>query len=308
MSEALSLQFLAAYGSNPGKVRTLNEDACLAQFPVFLVADGMGGHEGGEVASQMALAAFQPLLGRFDVTVAEVQQCVETAQAQVSAFSDSLPSGAGTTLTGAVAVRQGQAWQWVVVNIGDSRTYRKLTPHFVQLTTDHSLVQEMVDAGELTQIEAATHPSRNVITKALGDGESEADLATTPISVGDRLIVVSDGALQDVPDATFATAASAASRKVAVQGIIVAALEAGGGDNITCVIVDVEGKAPKAPQSGFLPPTVALPALTPWPVPVPSAPPLPAAQPAPVDEQEQVESFEEADDDTAPTARKLVNP
>ncbi len=250
------LRFSAVYGTNPGLKRSLNEDACIAQFPVFLVADGMGGHQGGEVASAMAIDAFRPLVGRVDVTVQEVQGALAAAQAGISSFANTLPGGAGTTLTGVVAVRgPDQTMEWLLLNLGDSRTYLRLGTDFVRLTHDHSLVQDMVDAGELTEEQALVDRARNVVTRALGDGESDADLWTSPIIPGERLVVISDGAAEGVLDSELGQASSSPDRKDAVQNIVDLALSRGGSDNITAIVLDVVGDefAPLPPLPQFTP-------------------------------------------------------
>lgn len=248
------LRFAVAHGTNPGLKRSLNEDSVLAQYPVFLVADGMGGHQGGEVASRLALQAFEPLLGRADVTLPEVRDAVATAQQQVTAFADSLAGGAGTTLTGVVATRTEGESEWVVVNIGDSRTYRRCGKHFVRLSHDHSLVQELVDDAGLTEREALTHPNRNVVTRALGDGESEADFWVTSTRAGERVVVVSDGALEGTTDSELAGNCEAADASAAAEQVIEAALLKGGSDNITVIVIDVLGSEADDEADTPLPP------------------------------------------------------
>lgn len=244
------LRFAAVYGTNPGLKRTLNEDSCLAQFPVFVVADGMGGHQGGEVASAMAVGALRTFVGRTDVTVQEARKTLAAAQAEISAFADTLPDGAGTTLTGVIAVRgPDQAMEWLLLNIGDSRTYRRLGTEFVRLTRDHSLVQDMIDAGELTEEQALVDTARNVITRALGDGESVPDLWISPIVPGERIIVISDGAAEGVTDFELGQATAGSDRQEAVQKVVDLALARGGSDNITVIVLDVIGDrfAPNPP-------------------------------------------------------------
>lgn len=240
MSSSAALSFAAAFGTNPGLRRTLNEDSFLAQFPVFLVADGMGGHQGGEVASAMAIDCFQHFVGRPDVKPEQVAEAVVLAQRLVSDFADELPGGAGTTLSGVVAVRRGErTLEWMVVNIGDSRTYRAFADNFVALTKDHSLVQEMMDDGAITPEQARKDSSRHVITRALGDRVSTADFWLTPMKPGERILVVSDGALEGVSDKDFERLAIEGDASQAVDGIVALALSRGGPDNITAVVIDV---------------------------------------------------------------------
>ena len=251
------LRFHACFASTPGLKRDLNEDAMLAQFPVFVVADGMGGHSAGEVASGLVVEGLQPLVGRSDLTNVEVADALANVQRDVTALSDTLPGGAGSTLTGVVATRSAQGnLEWFVTNIGDSRTYRVLGDRIVRATVDHSLVQELIDDGSITPEEASRHPEKNVITKAFGDGESLPDMWVTPIAAGERILALSDGALEGVSDEDllrllqeFPNSAEAA------RTIVELALANGGSDNISVVLVDVEGETP----------TTTLPTLTPFP-------------------------------------------
>ncbi len=265
MTSHKAVQFVASFGTNVGLRRTLNEDRLLAQFPVFVVADGMGGHQAGEVASQMAIDCFAPLAGRADVLPQEVSEAAQTAQTRVSELADALEGGAGTTLTGVVAVRSApQEFVWMVLNIGDSRTYRRVGDMFVRLTVDHSHVQELIQAGQITETEAITHPSRNVITRALGDETSELDYWMTPIVPGERLVIVSDGAFEGMGDQDLAQVASAPEARDAVEGILDSALAMGGSDNISAVVVDVVdaggGTAMRFAPDQYLPPVEPVPA------------------------------------------------
>lgn len=264
MNVRTPLQFLAAYGTNVGLKRTLNEDSLLAEFPVFVVADGMGGHQAGEVASEIAVNAFAPLVGRFDLQVLEVVAAVRDAQEAVSELSDSLEGGAGTTLTGVVAVNSAPGeMSWLIFNLGDSRTYRLIGDSWQRLSTDHSHVQELIENGQLTEKRALTHPSRNIITRALGDSSSEADFWISRIVPGERVVVVSDGATEGVLDREIGGAVLAPEPHVAVATVIDQALSKGGSDNITVIVVDVvqpssEGLERFAPSEGGLPEVVAV--------------------------------------------------
>lgn len=258
------VQFVASFGTNVGLKRTLNEDHLLAQFPVFVVADGMGGHQAGEVASQMAIDCFVPLTDRGDVLPQEVYDASRAAQVRVSELADALEGGAGTTLTGVVAVRSApQVLSWMVLNIGDSRTYRRVGEVFVRLTVDHSHVQELVDSGEITEEQAITHPSRNVITRALGDETSEIDAWMTPIVPGERIVVVSDGAIEGISDQELGQVVSVPEARGAVEGVLDLALSRGGTDNISVIVVDVvdagADTAMRFAPNQVLPPVEAIP-------------------------------------------------
>lgn len=234
------VQFIASYGTNVGLKRTLNEDALLAKFPVFVVADGMGGHQAGEVASATAVSSLASLVDKSNLVARDVVEAVRAAQTQVSGLSDGSDGGAGTTLTGVVAVRSVSGeLSWLIINIGDSRTYRLVGQNFQRLTTDHSHVQELIDANQITEEAALTHPSRNVITKALGDRSSEGDFWMSPIVRGERIVVVSDGATEGVLDRELLEVVGAPEPDVAVASVIDQALGKGGTDNITVIVVDV---------------------------------------------------------------------
>ena len=235
----LSLSY--GYGTDRGLRRELNEDSFIASDPVFAVADGMGGHEAGEIASGMcvrALAAMPQLAtGERSVTAAVLQQYLLRAD---SSIREATGARAGTTLTGAVVVEQMGMPYWLVLNIGDSRTYRLSQGHFAQVSVDHSEVQELVDAGEITAAQATVHPRRHVVTRALGTGdETEADYWLLPVEEGDRILICSDGLTGELTDDhLFRILSTVAHPQDAVDALIQAALRNGGRDNVTVIVVD----------------------------------------------------------------------
>jgi serine/threonine protein phosphatase PrpC len=235
----LSLSY--GYGTDRGLRRELNEDSFIASDPVFAVADGMGGHEAGEIASGMcvrALAAMPQLAtGERSVTAAVLQQYLLRAD---SSIREATGARAGTTLTGAVVVEQMGMPYWLVLNIGDSRTYRLSQGHFAQISVDHSEVQELVDAGEITPAQATVHPRRHVVTRALGTGdETEADYWLLPVEEGDRILICSDGLTGELTDDhLFRILSTVAHPQDAVDALIQAALRNGGRDNVTVIVVD----------------------------------------------------------------------
>ncbi|WP_343902448.1 PP2C family protein-serine/threonine phosphatase [Arthrobacter rhombi] len=236
-------QFSLDYGfaTDRGLRRPLNEDALLAERHLFAIADGMGGHEAGEVASSICVTTFargQEAAGEW-LTPEHLQQFMVDAD---RAIREAAGSRAGTTVSGAALVRQGDAPYWLVFNVGDSRTYLLSEDEFRQVTVDHSEVQEMVDRGEITAEQALTHPRRNVITRALGTGEdSDADFWMLPARPGDRLLICSDGLTNEVSDAAIRDVMmSRTPPQIAVDDLLQAALRSGGRDNITLVIVDVK--------------------------------------------------------------------
>lgn len=233
-----------------GRVRRVNEDAVLASHPVFLVADGMGGHAAGEQASAAVVEAFRPLAGR-SVTPAEVVDAVTAAHAAVARLARAHARGAGSTLAAIVAVAQNGTDSWLVVNIGDSRVYRLIGSTLEQLTVDHSVVQEMVDEGRLARADMSHHPGRNVVTRAVGDEVSHADYWLAPIITGERLLVCSDGLSSELTDEALRAGLSlGGSPEQTAQGLVERALARGGRDNITAVVVDVRsgGLAPRADE------------------------------------------------------------
>ena len=251
----LSLSY--GHGTDRGLRRELNEDSYLASDPVFAVADGMGGHEAGEIASGMcirALAAIPQLAtGERNVTAGILQQYLVRAD---TAIREATGARAGTTLTGAVLVEQMGMPYWLVMNIGDSRTYRLSQGRFAQISVDHSEVQELVDAGEITAQQATVHPRRHVVTRALGTGdETEADYWLLPVEEGDRIMVCSDGLNAELTDEHILRILSTVGHpQDAVDALIQAALRSGGRDNITVIVIDARnvlndaGTATTAPR------------------------------------------------------------
>lgn len=252
----LSLSY--GYGTDRGLRRELNEDSFIASDPVFAVADGMGGHEAGEVASGMcvrALAAMPQLAtGERTATASVVQHFLASADDSIRTATG---SRAGTTLSGVVVVEQMGVPYWLVMNIGDSRTYRLSQGQFAQVSVDHSEVQELVDTGEITAEQAAVHPRRHVVTRALGTGDdTEADYWLLPIEEGDRVMVCSDGLNGELTDdRMLGILGSVEDPQEAVDALIQAALRSGGRDNITVIVIDARnvlndaGVATTAPRT-----------------------------------------------------------
>lgn len=237
-------ELLVASGavSETGGVRDLNEDALLAESPVFLVADGMGGHRGGDIASALALEPFTDLLGRPFVTAEEVLERVARAANAVSSLGHD-STAPGTTLTGVLLSLQGDLPCLRVVNIGDSRTYHFGAGTFSQVTRDHSEVQELLDTGRLTEEQARLSQRRNVITRALGAGAGPhvaADHYLLPAHAGDRYVICSDGLSSQVTDALIEMVVRSIKEPthVAVE-LARRANAAGGRDNVTVVVVDI---------------------------------------------------------------------
>lgn len=225
--------------SDRGLRRSRNEDAHLAEAPLFLVADGMGGHRGGAEASARAIAEFGGLVGAA-VTPDAVQEAFTRAVRSV----DGLGSGSfspGTTLSGAVLCEQGGEPYWVILNVGDSRTYRLCDGVLAQISVDHSSVQQLIDAGTISPAEAERHPYRGVITRALGAGSTATpDYWLLPVVPGERLLVCSDGLTKELgPDDLARVLSAESSPQGAATRLVHEALLRGGRDNVTVVVVDV---------------------------------------------------------------------
>ena len=235
------LRLNAGFGTDRGLRREMNEDSFIASDPVFAVADGMGGHEAGEIASGICVRTLaripQLASGAREATAAVVQEYLQLADESIR---EATGSRAGTTLTGVVVVEQTGVPYWLVFNIGDSRTYRLSQGRLSQISVDHSEVQELVDAGQISQAQAAVHPRRHVVTRALGTGdEIEADYWLLPIEEGDRVLVCSDGLNGELDDEHITSILrSHADPQAAVDELIQAALRSGGRDNVTCIVVD----------------------------------------------------------------------
>ncbi|MDR1711932.1 MAG: protein phosphatase 2C domain-containing protein [Propionibacteriaceae bacterium] len=227
--------------SDVGLRRNSNEDSVLADPPVFIVADGMGGHEAGEVASGIVVAELSALAGRLDVQIDDVKERLHTARLRIEEIPTSIPGAlAGTTVSGVILTTESGQPYWLGVNLGDSRTYRYWQGELEQLSVDHSEVQELIDAGQLTVAEARLSPRRNIITRALGAGTAEnPDYWMRPVTAGERLLICSDGLSSDVADEELAAILrDHPDRGEALAALLAAAMGAGGHDNISIIVLD----------------------------------------------------------------------
>lgn len=240
-----------ASATDVGHKRAVNEDSLLAESPIFVVADGMGGHEAGDKASAAVIDAFAQLLDG-PVSIDDVTQAVEYAHNSVEAIAEFTTRGAGSTLTGVVLVEHADTPQWLVVNIGDSRVYRVHGTDLAQLTVDHSVVAQLVADGTLRPEEAATYVGRNVITRAVGSPESPPDFWLHPLVTGERLLICSDGLTGELDDETLrAVLTSGASAQQAADDLLAQALASGGRDNVTLIVVDVLAGGLEASDPSF---------------------------------------------------------
>ncbi len=228
-----------------GMLRQQNEDAFIAQDDLFVVADGMGGHNAGEVASALAIDSMKrAAVGGFS-SQESVVAGVNAANAAIHAASggQSDQRGMGTTLAAVIPLpaHGDEPQRMVVTNVGDSRVYLWRAGELKQVSVDHSYVQELLSEGLVTAEEARVHPRRNIVTRALGiEGDVNADVWVVPMLVGDRYVVCSDGLVDEVDDAELAGIVGGNhSAQTVAQQLVDAANSNGGRDNITVVVVDV---------------------------------------------------------------------
>jgi protein phosphatase len=231
--------------TDTGRKRRQNEDAFVCEPPLFAIADGMGGAQAGEVASRLAAAAIEE--GAAAIVGEEgVATVVRAANTRIfeRAVHDPAVAGMGTTAT--VAVVDEQAGTVTLAHVGDSRAYLYRSGALEQLTTDHSLVGELVRSGRLTEAEAAVHPHRSVITRALGtDADVEVDTLTVGVAAGDLVLLCSDGLSAMVRDEEIGRVleSTGAAPREAAEALVAAANAAGGEDNVTVVLFELVTEA-----------------------------------------------------------------
>ncbi len=223
-----------------GKVRKVNEDSMIAvpELGMFVVADGMGGHSGGDFASQCLVARMAQI--DHNLPSADVMRAMRAAMLEshyeILAEADRRGSTIGTTAVGLILSEPHFACLWV----GDSRLYHSRNGKMIQLSRDHSLVNELVDSGQITPEQAKTHPQGNVITRAVGVGESlEIDKLRGSYEPGDRFLLCSDGLSGFVDDVVIAQYLHTAPITSVCNELIQLALEGGGRDNITVIVIEI---------------------------------------------------------------------
>ena len=252
----VDLQYGAA--THVGLVREANEDAHLVAPPVFVVADGMGGHDDGDVASRYVVEEFARL-AETSVGAATVVDAVTAALEAVHDRIDEYDAvhhaagellfGSGTTAIVALLVDDVAEPYWLVANLGDSRGYLFADHALAQLTVDHSLVQELVDAGTIAAADAAGHPDRHIVTRNLGGPvRHEPDLFIRPAEVSGRMLLCSDGVSEMLAHDDIARILDEQpDPAAAAEKVVAAAVAAGGHDNATAVVVDVVGLTRETP-------------------------------------------------------------
>lgn len=238
--------------TSAGGARGANEDAYLAEPPVFLVADGMGGHRDGRQASTRVVAAFSAFAGREWLAVEDIRAAIDQASERIQELADGRRRP-GSTLAGVALTKQDDLACWLVFNIGDSRVYRLAGERVEQITVDHSHVQELVDSGELSPEDARVHGERNIVTRALGAGMPGAprvDQWLLMVEPGERLMICTDGLSGILTDQLIAaTLIVADDPQDACDRLVRTALAAGSRDNVTAVVVEVVGPS----RSGDIP-------------------------------------------------------
>ena len=232
-------EFTITYGAvtHVGQVRTGNEDSLLADNNVFMVADGMGGHNAGEVASLMAVEHLREAASGIIAETDLVQALVHANEViYAESMTNHLHHGMGTTLAAMVVLDNNNI---VVAHVGDSRVYMWNEEALTRLSKDHSYVQELVDEGIVSIEEARTHPRRNIVTRALGiDAEVDVEANTFPVTVGAWYVLCSDGLVDEISDADIAKVLERCTTPhEASQALVDAANAAGGRDNITVIVV-----------------------------------------------------------------------
>lgn len=253
--------------THAGSVRTLNQDAIVDVSPVFAVADGMGGHAAGEVASQIAARHLSAFAGAVAIDSESAVAACRAANAEIlrrSRAQEEL-AGMGTTIAGVALSRTPGGDGILVFNAGDSRVYRSSSSGLVQITEDHSVVAELVAAHEISEAQAKVHPERNVVTRVLGIVD-DIVIDTWLIEAGredQRYLICSDGLTNELTDEVIQQLlVGEHDPDVCAQSLMGAALAAGARDNVSVVIVDVRASAdeetsldaPTAPRALLFPP------------------------------------------------------
>lgn len=227
--------------TDTGRIRDVNQDGVLSSEDFFVVADGMGGHRGGEVASAIVVGEMAKITAVSSTD--ELIEMVQQANLEVLERAREDPSlyGMGTTMVALVAMTGADAERLCVVNVGDSRLYVRTDEEMLQLTDDHSLVEGMVRDGWISPEEAMVHPQRNVVTRALGvEDELLVDAWELQPVTGDRYLLCSDGLTNELSDAEILEILDETDDPVeAASSLVQAACAAGGRDNVTVVVVDV---------------------------------------------------------------------
>jgi protein phosphatase len=234
--------------------RAENQDSSVTAPPVFAVADGMGGHAEGRQASETVVARLAETAGGPALTVESLRAVVRDADDRIRSVAESIADarGMGTTVAGVALVEAPPAGRedeppqpaWAVFHVGDSRVYLLAGGRMQRVSTDHSVVQELLDAGMIGAEDVGSHPQRHLVTRALGVGApADADVTLVPVEPGQRFLACSDGLTGELRDEEIAELLGAGSPGEAAEALVRTAAERGASDNVTAVVVEVRPAA-----------------------------------------------------------------
>src|SRR5664279_655802 len=241
MAEVSTTGFSGASGTDVGRVRACNEDSVLCGTRIWAVADGMGGHAAGDIASALAVETLSHLDNQAVLEVDDLKACISGINNKILeyGFRNPASAGLGSTLSGVAHVTVAGADHWAVFNVGDSRVYRIFAGRLSRATVDHSEVENLILAGELTEEQARSYSSRNVITRSLGSNPApEPDVWLLPRGSKELDLVCADGVTNDLLAAEIESIlVSATTPQESVDRLIDMALERGARDNVSAVVV-----------------------------------------------------------------------
>jgi len=251
----IAVTVISGARTDVGLRRDVNEDSIVVGPPVWAVADGMGGHAAGDVASRIVADALSGLFGLSpqELRPMNVQEALKRANDRILTYTREHPKtrGMGSTVAGIVQVHLGDAPHWSIFNVGDSRVYRCFENKMSRVTVDHSEIEEMILSGEITEEEGRTHAGRNVITRSMGsDPAPVADLWVSPQTVGERFLICSDGLTTEVSDHDIAEILTTIEDPDQAAGALLdMTLEAGARDNVSILVIDVRGAGIEAVEN-----------------------------------------------------------
>ena len=239
--EGMAQLFAASARTNVGLVRAGNEDSAIISQNLIAVADGMGGHAGGEIASALAIKGISRLQDvanssaeiseKFLKEVTQINSAIERAVIENPDLT-----GMGTTLTALITTEEKIA----LLHIGDTRCYRIRKNKITQLSTDHTLIQELLDQRAITENEIKTHPQRSLLTQALmGRDDLQPEIVVNDAKLGDRFLLCSDGLTGEISEGELLAALTIDDREVALETLMKSVLAAGAPDNVTIIVADL---------------------------------------------------------------------